>query len=160
MRFGLKEPIKVENFRLLTAHLKFHKICTVIEPIKVPRNYVSWHLIVMLHLKKTDLLFQKWQELGEFWSEHWKVSNICLLIGPFCAKYVTFDLKKNGRVIFHDTEDSCKIWRKTHWWFGKWHEEFGKFSPEHWEVSKLRLWWDSFVRVENAWAKNLQRSYM
>ena len=29
---------------------------------------------------------------------------------------------------------------------GKWHEEFGKFSPEHPKVSKLELWWDPFVQ--------------
>ena len=28
----------------------------------------------------------------------------------------------------------------------KWKEEFGKFSPEHWKVSKLELWWDPFVQ--------------
>ena len=36
--------------------------------------------------------------------------------------------------------------KKTDLWFEKWHEEFGKFSPEHLKVSKLRLWWDSFVQ--------------
>ena len=28
--FGQKEPIKVQNFRLSTAHVKFHQICTLI----------------------------------------------------------------------------------------------------------------------------------
>ena len=97
-------------------------------------------------LRKTDLLFQKWQQFGEFWSEYSKVSKMCTLIGPFCAKYITFDLKKYRGVIFHDTEESCKIWRKTDLWFGKWHEKFGKFSPEHLKVSKLGLWWDPFVQ--------------
>ena len=55
-------------------------------------------------------------------------------IGPFCAKYTTFDLKKWRGVIFHDTEWSCKIWRKTDLWFGKWQEEV---SSEHLKVSKL-----------------------
>ena len=54
--------------------------------------------------------------------------------------------KKYRGVIFYDTEVSCKIWRKTNLWFGKWHEEFGKFSAEHLEVSKLGLWWDPFVQ--------------
>ena len=38
------------------------------------------------------------------------------------------------------------MWRKTDLWFGKWHEQFGKFSPEHSKVSKLGLWWDSFLQ--------------
>ena len=81
--------------------------------------------------RKADLLFQKWQEFGELWPEHTKVSKLCTLIGSFCAKYITLDLKKYRRVIF---------------WFRKWHEEFVKFSPEHLKVSKLGLWWDSFIQ--------------
>ena len=95
---------------------------------------------------KTDLLLQKWQECGEIWPKHSKVSNICIFICSYCAKYLMFDLKKYGGVIFHDTEEWCKIWRKTDLLLEKWHEEFGKFSPEHSKVSKLELWWDPFVQ--------------
>ena len=31
--FGQKEPIKVQNFRLSTAHVKCHQICTLIAPL-------------------------------------------------------------------------------------------------------------------------------
>ena len=95
--------------------------------------------------RKTDLLSQKWQEFGEFWPEHSKVSQICTLTGSYCAKYLMFDLTKYIKVIFHDTDEWCKIWRKTDLSFGKWYEEFGKFSPVHWKVSKLGLSWDPFV---------------
>ena len=54
--------------------------------------------------------------------------------------------KKYRGVIFHDADVSCKIWRKTDLWFEKWNEEFGNFSPELLEVSKLGLWWDPFVQ--------------
>ena len=54
--------------------------------------------------------------------------------------------KKYREVIFHDTEGWCKIWRKTDLWFGKWHEEYGKFSPEHLKVSKSGLWWDPLIQ--------------
>ena len=57
-----------------------------------------------------------------------------------------FDLKKYRGVIFHDTEEWCKIWRKTDLWFGKWHEEYGKFSPEQLKVSKLAYWWDPLIQ--------------
>ena len=53
--------------------------------------------------------------------------------------YILFQLKKYRGVIFHDTEEWCKIWRKTDLLLGKWHEEFDKFSPEHSKVSKLEL---------------------
>ena len=59
---------------------------------------------------------------------------------------ITFDLKKYRGVIFHDTEESCKICRKNDLWFRKWHEEFGKISREHLKVSKLVLSWDPFVQ--------------
>ena len=57
-----------------------------------------------------------------------------------------FELKKYRGVISHDIEEWCKIWRKTDLLLGKWHEKFGKFSPEHSKVSKLELWWDLFVQ--------------
>ena len=89
--------------------------------------------------RKTDLLFQKYQEFGKFWPDCLKFSKICTLICSFCTMYITFDLKKWRGVNLHDTEESCKIWRKTDLWFGKLHEEFGKFLPEHLKVSKLGI---------------------
>ena len=38
-----------------------------------------------------------------------QVSKICTLIGPFRAKFISFDLEKYTEVIFLDTEESCKI---------------------------------------------------
>ena len=60
--------------------------------------------------------------------------------------YILLELQKYRGVIFHDTEKICKFWRKTDLWFEKRIEKFGKFSPEHLKVSKLGLWWDSFVQ--------------
>ena len=90
--------------------------------------------------KGIQLLFQNCHgQFDEFWPEHSKTSKISTLIGSFYAKYITFDLKKYRGVIFHDTEEWCKIWRKIDLWFEKWHEEFDKFSPEHLKVSKEEL---------------------
>ena len=114
--------------------LKIYKI----EAKKAQRSYVYDTEYWCKIWRKTDFLFQKWQEFGEFSSEHSKVSKICTFIGPFCAKYITFHLKKYKGVIFRDTEKSCKIWRKTGLWFRKWYE-FGKCSPEHSKISKFAL---------------------
>ena len=57
-----------------------------------------------------------------------------------------FELRKYRGVIFHDTEEWCKIWRKTNLRFRKRHEEYGKFSPEHLKVSALVLWWDFLIQ--------------
>ena len=78
------------------------------------------------------------------------------MIGPFCAKYTTFDLKKYWGVIFHDTEESCKIWRKTDLWFGKWHGKFGKFSPEHKKFSKLGLSLNPFIQSRKCMSLKLK----
>ena len=86
------------------------------------------------------------KEFVKFWPERSKVSKIFTLMGSFWAKYILFELKKYRGVIFHDIEEWCKIWRKTDLLLGKWHEKFGKFSPEHSKVSKLELWWDLFVQ--------------
>ena len=87
-----------------------------------------------------------------------QVSKTCTLIGLFRAKYITFDLKKYRGVIFHDTEVTCKIWRKINLWFGKWHEEFGKLSPEHCKVSKLGLLWDPFVQSRKCMSLKFTRA--
>ena len=117
--FSQKEPIKVQNFRLLTAQVKFHQICTLIgsfcwKYIKCQRKKYRW---VLSHdneewnkiWRKTDLLFQKWQDFTEFWSEHSNVSKLCTLIALFGAKNIRFDLRKYRGVIFYDTEESWKF---------------------------------------------------
>ena len=76
-----------------------------------------------------DLPFQNWHEkFDEFLPEHSKMSKMCTLMGSFCTKYIMFELKKYRGVMFDDTEDWCKIWRKTNLCFPKSHEEFDKFS--------------------------------
>ena len=95
-----------------------------------------------------DLPFQNWhKEFDEFWPEHSKVSKICTLMGSFWTKYIMIELKKFRGVTFHDSEEWCKIWRKTNLWFEKWRKEFGKFLPEHSDVSKLGFWWDPFIKI-------------
>ena len=134
--------------KISTAQVKSNKICTligsfcqkyIIFQLKRYRGVISYDTADWCKIWiKTDLLFQKWQEFGEFWSEQSKVSDICTFIGPFCAWYITFDLKKYIGVIFHDAKDLCKIWRKTGLWFGKWHEELNRFSPGHSKISSIR----------------------
>ena len=91
--------------------------------------------------------FQNWhEEFDKFWQEHSKVWKIWTSMGSFWKKYIMFELKKDRGVLFHDTEKWFKTWGKTNLPFGKWHEEFGKFLPEHSKVSKLGLLWDAFIR--------------
>ena len=154
--FGQKEPIKVQNLRLSTAHVKFHPLCTLIDSFcwKYIKFKLKKYIAVMSHdsencckiWRETGLLFQKWQEFGVFWAKHSKVSKSCPFIGSYYAKHLMCDLKKYRGVIFHHNEDWYKIWRKTNFWFGKWNEEYWKFSPEYLKVSKLGVWWRPLIQ--------------
>ena len=70
-------------------------------------------------------------------------------MGCFWPKYLMSELRKNREVVFDGTQDWYKVWRKTDLCFQKWHEEFGKFSPEHLKVSKLGPWWHPFIQSRN-----------
>ena len=97
--------------------------------------------------KGIDFSVQNWhEEFNKFWPEHSKIYKIYTLMGCIWPKYRIFALKKYRGVMFDDTEYYSKIWRKTDLCFQKWHEQFGKFSPEHLKVSKLGLWWDPFIQ--------------
>ena len=106
--------------------------------------------------RKTDLLFQKWPEFGEFWPEHSKLSKFSLWLVLLWK--VTFDLKKYRGVIFHGTEELRKIWRGIVLSFQSWHEEFDEFSPGHSKVSKTCPLMGSFWT--SVWVKKIQRSYV
>ena len=85
-------------------------------------------------------------ELLNFWPDHSKVYKMCVSIDSLWQKYTLLELQKYIGVIFHDTEEFCKIWKKTDLLFEERLEKFGRFSPEHLKVSKLGLWWDPFVQ--------------
>ena len=157
---------KISDFCLLT---KFHQSCTFI-------GYFCWKYIkfllkkyrgVMSHdteewskiWRKIDLLFQKWQESGEFWFEHSSLQNLHCDLSPVCKVY-NIGPKKYRGVVFNDTEESCIIWRKTGLWFGKWPKELGTFSSEHLKVPNWYFHGIILSKIENAWVKNLQRSYV
>ena len=71
-------------------------------------------------------------------------------------KYIMFELKKYRGAIFYDTRVWCKIWRKTDLCFGKWLEEFGKFSLENTKFSKLELSLDPFMQSRKCMSLKLK----
>ena len=97
--FGQKEPIKVQNFRLSTAHVKFHQICTLIGSLKYKilakkyRGVISHDLEDWCKIwRKTDLLFLKWQEFGEIdWCKIWGKTD--LWFGKWHEEYGEFSLE-------------------------------------------------------------------
>ena len=120
--FLQKEPIKVQNFRLSTAQVKFHQICTLIGffcwknikfQLKKYRGVMSHNTEKWCKIwKKTNFLFQKRQEFGEFWSDHSEVSKIFTLIGTFRTKYITFDQKSTEELSFMTLKSQAKFEEK------------------------------------------------
>ena len=110
--------------------------------------------------RKTDLLFQKWQEFGEYCSENSKVSKIWTLIGPFYAKYMTFDLKKYRGVIFHDTKSHAKFEEKLTCGLENDMRNLADFHQNTWKCQNWYFHEILLSQVENSWAKSLHRSYM
>ena len=100
---------------------------------------------MMQNLKENWFVVSKMTRIWRILIWALEILVISTLIGSFYAKCIMFDLKKYRGVSFHDNEKECKIWRISDFWFEKWHEEYGKFSPEHLKVSKLGLWWDPLI---------------
>ena len=75
-----------------------------------------------------DSSFQNWHnEFDKIWPEHSKVSKIFILIDSYWEKYILFELKRYRGVIFHATEEECKIWGGINLLFQNCHKEFDKF---------------------------------
>ena len=107
--------------------------------------------------REIHLSFQNWcEKFDKFWPEHLKVSSIFILMCFFWAKYILFGLKKYRGIIFHDTEEGYKIWRRMDLSFQSWHKKFDKFWPEHLKASK------TFTLMGSFWAKCILflRSYL
>ena len=87
------------------------------------------------------------KNLTNFDPSTWKSQKFSFLMGSFSAKYILLELKKYREVIFHETEEGCKIWRGIDSSFQNWHEEFDKFWPGDSKVSKI------FTLIGSFWAK-------
>ena len=102
---------------------------------------------------RIDSLFQNWhKEFDKLWCKRSKVSKIFVLMGSFWAKYTLLELKKHRRIIFHETEEGYKTWRRIDLSFKNWHKRFDKFWPQHSKVSKIfslmGSWWAKYILFE------------
>ena len=99
---------------------------------------------------RIDLPFQNWhEEFNEFWPKHLKISKFFILTCSFWSKHILFELKMYRGVIFHETEEGCKLCRGIDFSFQNWHEAFDEFSPKHLTVSK------HFILTCSFWAKHI-----
>ena len=168
---GQKEHNKVQNFRLSNAHMKFHQIYTLIGSIcwKYIKFQLKRYRGIMSHdtkqwckiWRKTDLLFQKWHEFGEFWPQHSKVSKGCTLICSYCEKYIMFDLQKSIEDLsFMTLKNDAKFDEKLTCSLENDIRNLANFLKSTWKSQNWDFHGILLSKVENAWAKNLHRSYV
>ena len=92
---------------------------------KVQKSYVSWHWRVAQSLKKNLVPKMTW---GIWWILMRAVASLkmCILMCYFCQKLFCLS-QKSTEEMCHNTEEWCKIWKRTDLCFEKWYEEFGEF---------------------------------
>ena len=83
------------------------------------------------------------------------------LVASFCPKLKMYELNIYRGVMYHDNEEWCTIWRGIDLSIPNWHEQFDKFWPEHWKISKIwtliGCFWPKYIMFE---LKIVQRSYV
>ena len=147
------------------------QICTFMGPFcpkhtnfymkKVQNSYVLWHGRAMQSLKKTWSLVPKMA--WEIWCILMRgVASLktCTPMCYFCQKYIMFKPKKYRRVMYHNTEEWCKIWGRTDLCFEKRYEEFDKFWPNTQKSWSLHFNEFLLTKLYNAWTKTLQGSFV
>ena len=148
---GAHQSAKFQTFdcsRKISPNLYFDRLLKVYKILaKKYRGVIShdpedWCKI----WRKTDLLFQKWQEFGEIWPEHSKVSKTCTFICSYCAKYLMFDLKKYRGVIFHNTEEKLTCGLENDM------RNMANFHQSTWKCQNWDFDGILFSKVENIWA--------
>ena len=147
--YGQKEPINVQFFRLLRVLMKDHSIPhAIFEATRSGFIQILHHCSVSWKITPQYFLAQTLYTLDKKSPPKWNFQTFQWLdeISPNSSCHIWNHKLEDRGAVFHDTEMSCKIWRKTDLWLEKWHKEFGKFSPEHLEMSKLGFWCDLFVR--------------
>ena len=157
--FEQNESIKVQNFRLLTAHVKSHDSCTFIGPLKYKilakkyRGVISYDPEYWCKTwRKTDLLFQKWQEFGEIWPEHSKVSKTCTFICSYCAKYVMFDLKNTEELSFMTLKGDAKFEEKLTCGLENDMRNMANFHQSNWKSQNWHIDGILLSKVGKVWA--------
>ena len=118
---------------------------------KVPKSYLSWNWIGIQNLERNRLVVSRlakgiWQILT------WALESLKNFHFHGLLLHILFELKKYRGVISQDIAEWCRIWRKTDLLLRKWHEEFGKYSPEYSKVSKLELYGMEVVEWNKKWS--------
>ena len=139
----------MQNFRLLTTHVKCHQICTLISsfwwkyikisPEKVQRTYVSWHWRVTQNLKKN------WFVVSIMTSIWW-----ILMRAPESLKHLHFDWFLLCKVYHVSLKKVLRSYLSWYWtvfqnfkknWLVVW-----KMTGAIWNIFTRALWWNPFIQ--------------
>ena len=159
----------MQNFRLLTAQVKFHQICTLIDYFcwkyikfqlkKVWTKYVSWYQIVVQNLKKNLFFVSKMARIS--WSLiralksvkdlHFHWSLLCKTYNIWSKQVQKSYFSWHWRVMQNWKKNGLVVWKMT---WGIW-----QIFMRNLKVSKLVFSWDPFAQSRKCMRYNLQRSY-
>ena len=166
--FLQKEPTTVQNFRLLTAQVKFHQICTLIgyfcwkyikfQLKKVWRKYVSWYQRVVQNLKKNLFFVSKMTRIWWILIRALKSLKNLHFHWFFCAKYSTFSLKKYRGVYFMTLKSYARFEEKLTCGLENDMRNLANFHQNTWKCQNWYFHGILLFQVENARATNLLRS--
>ena len=123
--FPQKEPITVKILRISSAQVKIQQILFIFETIN---QFFFEHLITLqcqekqifdTFLAEIVYTFNKRSLLRYTFCEISAIESLkfCTLMGSFSPNHIKFQLKKYRRIISHDTEEWCKVYRNTDFWF-------------------------------------------
>ena len=158
----------MQNVRLSTAHVKFYKICNLISSFcwkyiqfqqKGTEELCAMTMNSDAKFEEKPICFKNDKNLMHIDLSTQKSQKFALWLVLSCKLY-NISPKKYRGVIFHDTDKSCKIWRKTDLCSGKRYEEFGNFHQNPWQYQNWDFGRIILSKIKNAWAKTLQRSYL
>ena len=150
---GAHQSAKFQNFDCsgeISPNLSFdrHLLLKVYEisAKKVQRSYVSWHWRVMQNLKKNRFCcFKNDKNLVNFDLSAQKSQNFALWLVPF----VQSTLKSHARF-----EEKLTLGLENDM------RSLTNFHQNTWKCQNWYFHGVLFSKVENTWAKNLQRSYV
>ena len=125
-----KEPNAVQNFRLLTAQVKFNQICTLIDYFcwkymfqlkKVWRKYISWYQRLVQKLKKILFFVSKmtricWiliQALKSLKNLHFDWSILCKVYNVWPKKVLRSYISWHWRVMQNLKKNWLAVWKMT-----------------------------------------------
>ena len=105
--------------RLLSGWVKIQQFPHVIFEtasqffLTLHHSSVSWEITLLCCFNWNFIQFRQKKSITVQNCRLSTVHQMCTLIGSYCWKYFRFHVKRYRGVISHDTEEWCKIWRKT-----------------------------------------------